>query len=360
MKPNIKNERIKRRFFRWLKEANGCCEATAGNVEKALSLYEDFTGYADFASYNPNTAIEFKKRLKERKYRGKTISLTTYHGYLKNIKKFFLWLSWQDGYKSKIKPDMVDYLNISDKEERIARQTKPINYPSLDYVIKLTDSIAVNTEVDSRDRALISFTLLSGMRVKSIATLPLGCFDEETQTINQDPRLGVQTKFSKCNRSVLFNFDDKLVKHVTGWISYIKARGFGSRDPLFPRSKIRQEENGLSFEDSLEIEPVYWQGTGSIRKIFKKRSREAGLPYFSPHTFRHLAVDLAIQNCRTGEQIKAVSQNFGHEYIATTFSSYGNYDQNRLTGIIKKMDFSGKPSMPEAQKLELIRNIANS
>jgi len=172
--------------------------------------------------------------------------------------------------------------------------------------------------------------------------------------------LGVETKFSKSIKSVLFNFNSTLVSYVIEWTEYLKAKGFGSQDPLFPRSKMRQENNGLSFEESSDVEPIYWQGTGSIREILKKRCQEADLPYFSPHTFRHLAVELAIKNCRTGEQIKAVSQNFGHEYIATTLSSYGNYDQKRLIEIIGKMDFSGKPSMPEAQKLEYIKSIIDS
>jgi hypothetical protein len=48
----------------------------------------------------------------------------------------------------------------------------------LEYVRRLVDSIVVSNEIDQRDRAMISFTLLSGMRDQAIASLPLGCFDE--------------------------------------------------------------------------------------------------------------------------------------------------------------------------------------
>jgi integrase/recombinase XerD len=342
MKPNIKNERIKRKFFKWLKEANGCCNATANNVEKAILLYEDFTKQVDFSTYKPDKAIDFKKWLKKREFRGKTISLTTYHTYLRHLRKFFAWLSWQAGYKSKITPDLVDYLTISEKEERIATQQTPRNYPPLEYVIKLADSIKVNSEIDQRDRALISFTLLSGMRDKAIATLPLGCFDEVKLTINQNPKSGVETKFSKYIPSILFKFNDSLFNYLIEWVKHLKIRCFGSQDPLFPRSKVEQGENNLSFEDAKEVEPAYWQGTGRIREIFKKRSQKAGLPYYPPHTFRHLAIDLALKSCMTGEHIKAISQNFGHEYIATTLSSYANYAPDRLSEILKNIDFSGK------------------
>jgi len=351
-KPNLKNELVKRKFFRWLKEANGNCDSTVNNIENTILLYEEFTGNADFKTFSPDKATEFKKWLKKRVFRGKSISLVTYHSYLRSLRKFFRWLSWQPGYKSKISPDMVDYLSISEKEERIATLCNPRNFPPLDYVVKLADSIKINSEIDLRDRALIAFTLSSGMRDKAIATLPLGCLDEENLKIDQNPKKGVETKFSKHIPSILFNFNDHLLAYIIEWVKHLKSKGFGSQDPLFPRSKTEQGENNLSFEEAKEVEPVYWQGTGRIREIFKRRSSEAGLPYFPPHTFRHLAVDLALRHCKTGDQIKAISQNFGHEHIATTLSAYANYDPQRLSEILKNIDFSGKPKETLEEKVE--------
>ena len=119
VKINAKNERIKRKFFTWLKEAAGCCDSTIINIEKAILLYEDFTKQADFVSFCPDKAIKFKKWLSKREFRGKLISLTTYHTYLRYLRKFFSWLSWQSGYRSKITPDIVGYLRISEKEESL-------------------------------------------------------------------------------------------------------------------------------------------------------------------------------------------------------------------------------------------------
>lgn len=356
-KLNIKNEHIKRRFLRWVTSAGRCCQATADNIEKAILLYEDFTKQADFATFNATKATAFKELLKKRDYKGKPISLVTYHTYLRHLQKFFGWLSWQAGYKSKITPDIIDYLRISEKEERIATQYTPRNFPPLEYVIKLAGSIKINSEVDLRDRALIAFTLLSGMRDKAIVTLPLGCFNEQSSRIEQNPRKGVETKFSKYIPSTLFNFDDTLLSYITDWVKHIKVKGFGSQDPLFPRSKAEQGENNLSFEQAKEVEPVYWQGTGRIREIFKNRSAKAELPYYPPHTFRHLAVDLALKHCKTGDQIKAISQNFGHEHIATTLSAYANYMPDKLSEIINSIDFSGKPAKSKDDKLEEIKKI---
>ena len=59
-----------------------------------------------------------------------------------------------------------------------------------------------------------------------------------------------------------------------------------------------------------------------------------------------------MRSCKTGEVMKAISQNFGHEHIATTFSSYGNYDPQRLSEILKNLDFSGKPSESLEDKVD--------
>jgi len=357
-KPNIKNELIKRKFFRRLKQADGRCDSTINNIEKAILIYEEFTKNADFTTYSPHRAIEFKEWLKKRTFRSKQISLTTYHTYLRYLRQFFSWLSGEPGYKSKITPNSVAYLNISEKEERMATQATPRNYPSLEHVLKLTASIKITSEIDQRDRALIAFTLLSGMRDKAIATLPLSCFDENKLSVTQNPRLGVQTKFSKYISTTLFRFDEKLVNYIIEWVRHLKNKGFGTQEPLFPRSKADQGENNLSFEMATEIGPAFWQGAGQIRGIFNKRAQDAGLPYFPPHTFRHLAIDLALKHCKTGEQIKAISQNFGHEHVATTLSSYANYAPDRLSEILKNIDFLGKPAEGLEERIEkLLRKL---
>jgi len=83
---------------------------------------------------------------------------------------------------------------------------------------------------------------------------------------------------------------------------------------------------------------------------------------FDPrHIFRelmfHLAVDLALKHCSNGEEMKAVSQNFGHEHIATTLSAYANFQTNRLTEILTNIDFSKSGPALDNEKLEQIKKI---
>ena len=48
------------------------------------------------------------------------------------------------------------------------------------------------------------------MRDKAIVSLPLGCFDEKGLTVNQNPKKGVQTKFSKHMITTLIIPDEQI------------------------------------------------------------------------------------------------------------------------------------------------------
>ena len=180
------------------------------------------------------------------------------------------------------------------------------------------------------------------MRDKAVATLPLGCFDRDALKVDQDPAKGVQTKFGKSLVSVLFPFSDKLVGYVVGWAEYLeRTKFFAPTAPLFPKSKVEQERADLTFV-ATGVDRGFWKGTGSIRSILQRRSEKAGLAYHHPHTFRHAAVSLAMKQCKNAEEIKAVSQNFGHEHVGTTMMTYGTLDQFRVVDVIGGIDFSGK------------------
>jgi site-specific recombinase XerD len=89
---SAKNERTKRAFFRYLKNADGCCESTINSIENAILLWQEFSKDEDFAFYNADKAIDFKKWLLKRETRGRPMALVTYHAYLRHLRKFFGWL----------------------------------------------------------------------------------------------------------------------------------------------------------------------------------------------------------------------------------------------------------------------------
>jgi len=356
MPTNMKNEKAKRRYFKHLKGI-GFSDGTVGAVQKAIWLYEDFSNFADFATFSQKKAMRFKEWLAARKYRGQPTSVTTQYHHLRHLKGFFTWLSGQPGYKSRISLDNVSYLCLEKKKVREALGPRRVDFPSLEYVIQLAGSIEVETEIDRRDQALIAFLLLSGMRDKAVCTLPLGCFDPVTHEIQQDPSSGVDTKFGKPNISYLFRFDERLLNYILEWAEYLRERKlFGSADPLFPRNKVTQAEGGLTFI-SKDVKPVFWKGTNSVRKILKERAEVANLRYYHPHSFRHAAAYLALRNCRTGEQLKAISLNLGHEHLQTTMMTYGNLDSHQVGEVIRNMDFGSGNRDSESSMREEIENV---
>jgi integrase/recombinase XerD len=351
-KYKAKNEKIKRKYFEWLKDAEGYSDKTIECVEKAIWKYEEFTKDDDYANYSVRQAKAFKKWLNSQKKKrtSKTISLTTQYAYLRHIRAFFLWLSGQAGYKSRINAYDVQLLKLDKQQSRIATSVKQTKYPSLAYVKTLCQSIKIQTDIDRRDQALIAFHMLSAMRVSAIFSLPIKCFDPNTLEVFQDPKLGVQTKFSKQIVTTLFGFDKELLNYVLDWAKYLKKEKlFDDLAPLFPRTKLQHKAvDDVCFEGTT-IEPVFWQGEGAILKIFERRMKDAGLDYYSPHKFRHASIAEARKHCRTEEQRKAVSQNVGHENVGTTFS-YGNMDVPRVNEVISKMRFEETNSHMDALK----------
>ena len=128
---NPKNERIKKDYFRFLREADRKAESTVDAVRKAISRYETYTGLKDFATFNREQAIAFKKHLAKTKAErsGEPLAKATLHATVNALKAFFKWLSCQPGYKSRIRVTDIEYLNLSDKEVRAARQPALKRFP---------------------------------------------------------------------------------------------------------------------------------------------------------------------------------------------------------------------------------------
>lgn len=331
-----KNERIKRDYCRWQKEAQGKSEATVDTIRKALSRFEDYTGARDFGTFNREQAIGFKRRLAEtgNARSGETISLSTQTATLNALKEFFRWLAWQPGFKSKIHVPDIEYLTPSIKDATAAKAGKLRDYPSLEQIRAVVRAMPAETVIDRRNRALIAFTTLTGIRDRALASLSLLHVDmsKTPPLVRQEPDR-VATKFAKAIVTYFFPVGDDFTAIVSSWIAELRTEClFAPNDPLFPRTQVAQG-NDPSFR-VVGIEPVYWSNASPIRAIFRTAFERIGLPYFPPHSFRHTLVHHMEAVCHTPEQIKAWSQNLGHEHVATTLTSYGRIDPHRQGEVI--------------------------
>ena len=354
---NIKNIKIKRKYTDWLLEARGFAESTVDQMIRAVDLYEEFTSYKDFSSFNLQKAKDFKQWLRKRMYNGKSIAFNSYRAYLIHLRKFFEWLITQPGYRSKITADSLEYLRITKKESRIVAQQPLRKFPYKEYIVNLAKSIEGQSEVERRNKALISFTFLTGMRDSAIISLPLKAVDIDRLIVCQNPVYGVRTKFSKTIYSKIFKFDEILLTNFIDWHKYLLDKGFSSTDPVFPRSRSTQGENSLSFEESTETEPIFLESTGSMRDIFKKTAAAADLPYHQPHSFRHAAIYYALKLARNADELKAISQNFGHEDVRTTLSVYAQYEPEKLIEVLASLNYSGNQELKGKALLEELKKI---
>jgi integrase len=334
---NASNERIKRAYFNFLAEAQGFDEATLDGVAKALNRFEVYTKFRDFKLFHIDQAKGFKNSLAEaRGQRSKEpLSKATLYSTLTILKRFFVWLAGQPGYKSRIAYSDAEYFNLSVKETRIAKAVREPRIPTLEQIQHVIKSMPYSTEIEKRNRAIVAFAILTGARDGAIASFKLRHVDLAERRVDQDAR-EVRTKFSKTFSTWFFPVGDEIWEAFSTWLSFLRSEKlWGLDDPLFPATKVAVSDK-QRFE-VVGIDKKHWSNAGPIRSIFREAFARAGLPYFNPHSFRKTLALLGGVRCRTPEEYKAWSQNLGHENVLTTFSSYGGVNSHRQAEIIREL-----------------------
>lgn len=334
-KHNADNERIKRRYFAYLKEAMRYSEQTVDAVAKALDRFETDTKHRDFKAFHFEQAVAFKRRLAEQASQrtGEKLSKATLHATLAHVKKFFHWLAGQPGYKSRLQYSDADYFNLSEKDVRVATTRREQVGPTVDQVKHVIATMPAGTAIERRNRALIAFTLLTAARDSAIASMKLKHVDLVANCVNQDAR-DVQTKFSKTFTTFFFPVGDEIRQIVVEWVVFLQEEMlWGNNDPLFPATRVALGES-RQFE-AVGLARTHWSSAARIRAIFRDAFTQADLPYFNPHSFRNTLARLGQTVCQTPEDYKAWSQNLGHDKVLTTFISYGQVESLRQGEIIR-------------------------
>lgn len=339
-----KNETSKRKFYKDLQHSQGYSSGSIRCFKKAIWLWQEFTNNDDFIYFNHTKVVDFKEWLKNKDKRASEVKISLVYRYdiLRHLKLFFEWLSNQTGYK-RINKTVIEYLNLTKGEVRIATQPKGQLSPTVEEVKKTIENITGKSEIEMRDKALFSLTFLTAARISAIASFPIGSFDRERLIIDQNPTLGVKTKNSKRFPTVLIPlFYKETLTYFLEWFDYlVNEKKFQPTDPIFPATKVENDKENLGYYNTEKVEPFFWKSSTSARKIFEKRFIQAGVKYYHPHTFRHLLVKEISKLRLTEEQKKAFSQNLGHADIGTTFGSYGygHISEDRQVDIIKNIDF---------------------
>ena len=200
---------------------------------------------------------------------GDPLSKATLYATLTALKRFFIWLAGQPGYKSRISYSDAEYFNLSAKEARIAKATRPARIPTLEQIRHVIQSMPATTDIERRDRTLIAFTILTGARDGAIASFKLRHIDIAEGKIDQDAR-EVRTKFSKSFVTTFFPVGDDIRAVVVDWVAYLRfAKLWGLDDPLFPATKVALLGDNLRF-GAVGLDRKHWSNAGPIRTIFKE------------------------------------------------------------------------------------------
>lgn len=360
-KYNANNERIKRQYFTFLKEAKRQNESSVDAVAKAISRFEAYNKHRDFKAFHFEQAVGFKQHLARQtnQQTGKPISKATLHSTLGQLKTFFQWLAMQPGYKSRINYSDAEYFNLSEKDVRVATAKRPTAVPTLEQIKHVINVMPNQTEIQRRNRALIAFTLLTGARDSAIASMKLKHIDITGKSVFQDAR-DVKTKFSKTFTTYFFPVGDEILEIITDWVRYLKDELlWGNDDPLFPKTHVTVSENrGFTVSG---LARAHWSNATPIRTIFREAFEAAGLPYFNPHSLRKTLTSLGQQLCQTPEEFKAWSQNLGHDEVMTTLHSYGHVQQQRQGEIIQHLKFPRTSSSHHIDEIALavVKAIGN-
>ena len=333
---NEDNERIKRQYMQFLREAKRCDQTTVDKVAEAILRFERGTGFKPFKRFHIEQSMSFKRQLGADKNTrtGKPLSKATIDGTLRAVKAFVAWLAGQPGYRSRITYADAEYFNLNAKDARVAHAERDAPYPTMEQCRHAFSQMPSATDIERRNRALFAFLMLTGARDGAIASLRLKRVDLVEGCVYQDAR-DVNTKAAKTFTTWFFPVDSSYLECFRAWVIYLRQNLlFGHEDALFPKPQMGLVDGGFA---ALGLSRDTYANAGKIREVIKAAFLAAGLPVFAPHSFRKTLVKFGDQRCQTREQFKAWSLNLGHDSVVTTISAYCPVSSERQAELIRAL-----------------------
>ena len=314
------NERLKRSYEQYLREAKGQDEKSIDKVRAALLKFEDCTKFKPFKAFHIDQARQFKDALARAKSaRGKPLSLTTTDATLRLVKGFFHWLASQPGFKKVVTYADVEYFNNNRNDARAAHAQRTVNFPTPKAAHHAFEGMATHTEVQRRDKAIFAFVMITGARGAAVASLRLKHINLVDGFVYQDGR-EVDTKAKKTITTYFFPMHPAYLTYFTAWVAYLRdEKFFGAGDALFPKPEQRMVDGKFTYE-CLSRDP--YANSAHVNAVIRGAFSQVQMHPFTPHSIRKtLGQEMSDRKLPLDAQ-KAWSQNLGHENMATTISSY--------------------------------------
>lgn len=236
-------------------------------------------------------------------------------------KRSMEWISInKGGYRYKLAPAWLKTIKLP----RMQEEEKDHEFVSYEEILQIARGPVYSLR-DKRIRAAAVLWFLSGIRIGAFVTLPIKAVNLENLEIYQYPSLGVHTKFGKSAITDLLVIPELIVV-IKEWDQLVRNQLPGTAYWFAPLSP----ETG-TFDKSISI-----VGNNRVSRAYKDLKDwmdRIGLPFHSPHKFRHGYAVFGIKHFTTLAQLKALSQNMMHSNISITDGIYGmlsNTDKKKL------------------------------
>ena len=324
------NERAKHKYRQHLRRVAQRDEKTVLAALQHIRKFEVFINFAGYDTYNADVADKYIQSLFQ-----ESLSLSFIQDNIRCLKEFMKWLERQHGYRSKIKYNHIDYLNLSQNQKNTAKAAEYQKSYKFQQILNTIRKMPDSTEREQRDKALISLQALCTLRVSELRTVKIKNLIEEDGVyfIYVSPK-DMEVKFAKTRQVIFIPLPEDIIQNVIGWRDHLLSVGFKETSPLFPRIDNRFAATNL-LEQTIQCEGIK-SGT-TIQNIFKKAFEAAGYGYINPHSFRKTLARYA--ETQSPAFLNAVRQNLGHNSIDTTLNSYGQLSHPEQRRIIADNKF---------------------
>lgn len=330
-----------------LKHGRGFHPKTVDDILRHIWQFERRIGSIDFRSVTRKMIEDFKDELISRadKSGKEGLSASTIVHTFGNLKAFFTWLSTQDGYRKTITAQLYNHFSAPRHLVEIAGAAAQKFVPSVEQLRKMLEVMPANSPAERRDRAMVAALFLYGVRDGALISLRLKHVDIERKQVFQDAR-EVKTKFSKTSIVDWFPIGEDFERIVTDWIGELRNMGAGDDAPLFPTTPFKPWIG----RHSIELE--FLTTAAPVRQVLRKAAAAAGIPYFKPHAVRSTVAKLCDGWASSLRDMKALSQNLGHEHVSTTSKYYGDVEPDVKRELFRKMrDKQRNPGARDIGKL---------
>lgn len=318
------------RYQVYLLEGKGRNEKTVDAILRHIWKFSELCGHVDFRCVDIDQIVRYKTRLQAIEHDGEGLSASTIVHAFADVRGFFKWLRKQAAYEE-IAEDLLDYFSASRQLVQIANAPVEKTYPTHEDVVTVVEAMPTQTFIDRRNRALISFAYLTGVRVGALITLRLKHVDPDRRMVKQYAVDQVATKNSKTMRTAWFPVGKEFEQIVIDWLAEMRSLGADPETPLFPRGERHlfgpQQQQGWEFLVSDD----------AIVRIMAAAAAAVGVSRFTPHRLRDTIVSMIDKWAVTLAEQKALSQNMGHANMRTTFERYGPVSEAQQHELIANM-----------------------